>query len=81
MHPGSIEDRFVIICFSKSLIAVELKLLSRNVDQSVIHPPPHIKMDSTYQIAVSILTVLLVLAGSYYAYDQGYMDPLIERLG
>ncbi|KAI3398824.1 hypothetical protein diail_8515 [Diaporthe ilicicola] len=38
-------------------------------------------MDSTYQIAVSMLTVLLVLAGSYYAYDQGYMDPLIERLG
>ncbi|KAG6366212.1 hypothetical protein INS49_000388 [Diaporthe citri] len=38
-------------------------------------------MESTYQIAISLLTVLLVLAGSYFAYDQGYMDPLIEKFG
>lgn len=38
-------------------------------------------MESTYQLAISILTVLLVLAGSYFAYDQGYMDPLIEKFG
>lgn len=43
------------------------------------HAP--VKMESTYQLAISILTVLLVLAGSYFAYDQGYMDPLIEKLG
>lgn len=38
-------------------------------------------MESTYQLAISIFTVLLVLAGSYVAYDQGYMDPLIEKFG
>ncbi|KAL2281659.1 hypothetical protein FJTKL_11539 [Diaporthe vaccinii] len=38
-------------------------------------------MESTYQLAISLLTVILVLAGSYFAYDQGYMDPLIEKFG
>lgn len=38
-------------------------------------------MESTYQLAISILTVLSVLAGSYFAYNQGYMDPLIEKFG
>ncbi|POS77209.1 hypothetical protein DHEL01_v204406 [Diaporthe helianthi] len=38
-------------------------------------------METTYQVAVSLLTVILVMAASYFAYDQGYMDPLIERFG
>jgi hypothetical protein len=38
-------------------------------------------MESTYQIAVSLLTVILIVAGSYFAYDQGYIDPLLEKFG
>ncbi|KAG8168187.1 hypothetical protein KVR01_003876 [Diaporthe batatas] len=38
-------------------------------------------MESTYQIAVALLTVILIMAASYFAYDQGYMDPLIEKFG
>ncbi|KAJ0113882.1 hypothetical protein J7T55_010126 [Diaporthe amygdali] len=38
-------------------------------------------MESTYQLAVSLLAVLILVAGSYFAYEQGYMDPLIEKFG
>lgn len=38
-------------------------------------------MENIYQILVSLTTVVIVLAASWFAYDQGYMDPLIEKFG
>lgn len=38
-------------------------------------------MESTYQIFIYLLTVVVLMAASWYAYDQGYADPLIEKFG
>lgn len=38
-------------------------------------------MENIYQILVSLTTVVIVMAASWFAYDQGYMDPLIEKFG
>lgn len=38
-------------------------------------------MENSYQILVSLITVVIVMAASWFAYDQGYMDPLIEKFG
>ncbi|KUI68813.1 hypothetical protein VM1G_04236 [Cytospora mali] len=38
-------------------------------------------MENIYQILVSLITVVIVMAASWFAYDQGYMDPLIEKFG
>jgi hypothetical protein len=40
-------------------------------------------MDSatTYSILSSLLIVLALTAGGYFAYQQGYLDPLIEKVG
>lgn len=38
-------------------------------------------MESTYQLVISLLVVIVAMAASWFAYDQGYMDPVIEKLG
>lgn len=38
-------------------------------------------MESTYQIFIYLLTVVVLMAASWYAYNEGYADPLIERIG
>ncbi|ROW09460.1 hypothetical protein VMCG_02229 [Cytospora schulzeri] len=38
-------------------------------------------MENIYQILVSLIAVVIVMAASWFAYDQGYMDPLIEKFG
>lgn len=35
----------------------------------------------TYSILTSLLIVLALTAGGYFAYQQGYLDPLIEKVG
>ncbi|KAH8911464.1 hypothetical protein BR93DRAFT_934923 [Coniochaeta sp. PMI_546] len=36
---------------------------------------------TTYSILTSLLIVLALTAGGYFAYQQGYLDPLIEKVG
>ncbi|KAJ4389691.1 hypothetical protein N0V93_007163 [Gnomoniopsis smithogilvyi] len=38
-------------------------------------------MESTYQIFVYLLTVVVLMAATWYAYNEGYADPLIEKMG
>jgi hypothetical protein len=40
-------------------------------------------MDSatTYSILTSLLIVIALTASGYFAYQQGYLDPLIEKVG
>ncbi|KAF3767393.1 hypothetical protein M406DRAFT_355560 [Cryphonectria parasitica EP155] len=38
-------------------------------------------METTYQYLVALLTVAVLMAASVYAYNEGYMDPLIEKFG
>ncbi len=39
-------------------------------------------MDSTASSAlVSILIILTFIAGTYFAYEQGFLDPIIEKVG
>ena len=38
-------------------------------------------METTYQVLISLLTVLVVMAAGWFAYDQGYLDPVIEKIG
>ncbi|KAH8880043.1 hypothetical protein GQ53DRAFT_849155 [Thozetella sp. PMI_491] len=39
-------------------------------------------MDSTASsVLVSLLVVLAIVAGTYFAYEQGYLDPIIEKIG
>lgn len=38
-------------------------------------------MESTYQIFVYLLTVAVLIAATWYAYTEGYADPLIEKMG
>lgn len=38
-------------------------------------------METAYQLFVSLLTVVLLIAATWYAYNEGYMDPLIEKVG
>jgi len=35
----------------------------------------------TQSILISLLVVLSVIAGAYWAYQEGYADPLIEQVG
>ncbi|OIW28378.1 hypothetical protein CONLIGDRAFT_632645 [Coniochaeta ligniaria NRRL 30616] len=36
---------------------------------------------TTYSILTSILIALALTAGGHFAYQQGYLDPLIEKVG
>jgi hypothetical protein len=36
---------------------------------------------TTFSIISSLLIVLALTAGGYFAYQQGYLDPLIEKVG
>lgn len=36
---------------------------------------------TAYSIITSLLIVLALTAGGYFAYQQGYLDPLIEKVG
>ncbi len=36
---------------------------------------------SPASILAYLLVVLAVVAGTYYAYEQGYLDPVIEEVG
>lgn len=36
---------------------------------------------TTYSLLITFLTALALAAGSYVAYQQGYLDPLIEKVG
>ncbi|KAB5535340.1 hypothetical protein GE09DRAFT_1227320 [Coniochaeta sp. 2T2.1] len=37
---------------------------------------------TTYSLLTTLLATLLLLgAGGYFAYQQGYLDPLIEKVG
>lgn len=38
-------------------------------------------MESTYQIFIYLLTVVALMIGVWYAYNEGYADPLIEKVG
>lgn len=38
-------------------------------------------MENTYQIAISLLAVIIAMAATWFAYDQGYLDPVIEKFG
>ncbi|KAJ9154970.1 hypothetical protein NKR23_g2158 [Pleurostoma richardsiae] len=38
-------------------------------------------METTYSVLISLLTVVLVFAGAWFAYEQGYLDPVIEKIG
>lgn len=37
--------------------------------------------ESTSQVLVALLSVILAVAVAWFAYDQGYMDPVIEKIG
>ena len=36
---------------------------------------------TTYSLLTTLLVTLLLSAGGYFAYQQGYLDPLIEKVG
>ncbi|KAJ9144783.1 hypothetical protein NKR19_g6327 [Coniochaeta hoffmannii] len=36
---------------------------------------------TTYSLLTSLLIALALTAGGYFAYQQGYLDPLIEKVG
>lgn len=36
---------------------------------------------TTYSLLSSLILVLALAAGGYFAYQQGYLDPLIEKVG
>lgn len=38
-------------------------------------------MESTYQILVTLVTVVVLMAVTWYLYNEGYMDPVIEKVG
>ncbi|KAJ4415186.1 hypothetical protein N0V82_007487 [Gnomoniopsis sp. IMI 355080] len=38
-------------------------------------------MESNYQIFIYLLTVVVLMAATWYAYNEGYADPLIEKMG
>jgi hypothetical protein len=38
-------------------------------------------MESTQSIIVSLVVILAFVTGMYYAYNEGYLDPFIEKLG
>lgn len=38
-------------------------------------------MEPTYQFFVYLLTVIALVAASWYAYNEGYADPVIEKFG
>jgi len=39
-------------------------------------------MDSTTQaILISLFIVSVIAAGLYFSYEQGYLDPVIEKIG
>ncbi|KAK7748820.1 hypothetical protein SLS53_000844 [Cytospora paraplurivora] len=38
-------------------------------------------MENTYQLIASLVMVILAVAASWVAYDQGFLDPLIEKVG
>jgi len=44
---------------------------------------PVASMDATttYSLLTSLLIALALTAGGYFAYQQGYLDPLIEKVG
>lgn len=48
------------------------------------HNTPRItwaKMENTYQFVIYLLTVIVLVTASWYAYNEGYADPLIEKYG
>jgi len=38
-------------------------------------------METTQSILISLLIVLTAVAAAYWAYQEGYADPIIEKLG
>lgn len=42
---------------------------------------PNVDSATTYSLLISFLTVIALSAGGYFAYQQGYLDPLIEKVG
>lgn len=38
-------------------------------------------METTYQVLISLITIIAVMAAGWFAYDQGYLDPVIEAVG
>jgi hypothetical protein len=38
-------------------------------------------MEAWQSILVSLVIVCALVAGSYIAYEQGMLDPLIEKIG
>lgn len=36
---------------------------------------------TTHSLLSSLIIVLALAAGGYFAYQQGYLDPLIEKVG
>ncbi|PSR74083.1 hypothetical protein BD289DRAFT_487477 [Coniella lustricola] len=38
-------------------------------------------METIYQYLVSLLLVVILSAAGWYAYEEGYMNPLIEKVG
>lgn len=41
----------------------------------------HDKMENTVHLSLSLLTVIFLMAATWYAYNEGYMNPLIEKVG
>ena len=38
-------------------------------------------METTYQVLISLITIIAVMVAGWFAYDQGYLDPVIEKIG
>jgi hypothetical protein len=36
---------------------------------------------TTFSLLTSLIITLVISAGGYFAYQQGYLDPLIEKVG
>ncbi len=38
-------------------------------------------MEATQSIIISLLIALTVVAAAYWGYQEGYVDPIIEKVG
>lgn len=46
-----------------------------------IHTSSSVGSATTYGLLSTLLITLALTAGGYFAYQQGYLDPLIEKVG
>lgn len=51
------------------------------MDSTKINTTATVDQTTTYSLLVSLLTGIALSAGGYFAYQQGYLDPLIEKVG